>query len=114
MSRRRKPLLTTEKAEFVLLPKRSPPKPRKGNPMHAAKVLEHLKKHGQLLDFDIAEAINMPLAEVRASLTELAARGDISRCSVTSYVKGKAIEGFQCRLSGYIPRPAPGRKPGVK
>jgi predicted ArsR family transcriptional regulator len=82
--------------------------------MHATKVLEHLKKHGQLLDFDIATAINMSLADVRASLTELSARGDISRCSVTSYVKGKAIEGFQCRVSGYIPRPAPGRKPGVK
>ncbi|MBK6356133.1 MAG: transcriptional regulator [Betaproteobacteria bacterium] len=82
--------------------------------MHATKVLEHLKKHGQLLDFDIAAAINMPLDQVRASLAELSARGDISRCSVTSYVKGKVIEGFQCRVSGYIPRPAPGRKPGVK
>ena len=91
-----------------------PLKPWKGILMHATKVLEHLKKHGQLLDFDIATAINMPLADVRASLTELSARGDISRCSVTSYVKGKAIEGFQCRVSGYIPRPAPGRKPGVK
>ena len=76
--------------------------------MNTAKVLEHLKKHGQLLDFDIS------LDEVRVSLSELSARGDISRCTFTSYVKGKAIEGFQCRLSGYIPRPAPGRKPGVK
>jgi predicted ArsR family transcriptional regulator len=93
--------------------KRNPPTPRKESDARH-KVLEHLKKHGQLLDFDIAAAINMPLADVRASLTELSARGDISRCSVTSYVKGKAIEGFQCRISGYIPRPAPGRKPGVK
>jgi hypothetical protein len=98
----------------ILLRWRNPAKPWKGILMHATKVLEHLKKHGQLLDFDIAAAINMPLADVRASLTELSARGDISRCSVTSYVKGKAIEGFQCRISGYIPRPAPGRKPGVK
>jgi len=88
--------------------------PWKGTLMHATKVLEHLKKHGQLLDSDIAAAINMSLEEVRASLTELSARGDISRCSITSYVQGKAIEGFQCRVSGYIPRPAPGRKPGVK
>ena len=98
----------------ILSWKRNPAKPRKGIQMHATKVLEHLKKHGQLLDFDIAAAIDMPLADVRASLAELSARGDISRCSVTSYVKGKAIEGFQCRISGYIPRPAPGRKPGVK
>jgi hypothetical protein len=109
-------------SEFVLLLETGPlsaaatePGPSlKGILMHATKVLEHLKKHGQLLDFDIAAAINMPLDQVRASLAELSARGDISRCSVTSYVKGKVIEGFQCRVSGYIPRPAPGRKPGVK
>jgi predicted ArsR family transcriptional regulator len=110
--------------EFVLLLKQAIPTASrcgiearqawKGTLMHATKVLEHLKKHGQLLDSDIAAAINMSLEEVRASLTELSARGDISRCSITSYVKGKAIEGFQCRVSGYIPRPAPGRKPGVK
>lgn len=87
---------------------------QKGILMNTTKVLEHLKKHGQLLDFDIAEATNISLDEVRVSLSELSARGDISRCTFTSYVKGKAIEGFQCRLSGYIPRPAPGRKPGVK
>lgn len=82
--------------------------------MHLTKVLEHLKKHGQLLDFDIAAATNISIEDVRASLSELSARGDISQCSVTSHVKGKTIEGFQCRLSGYIPRPAPGRKPAVK
>ncbi len=82
--------------------------------MYTATVLEYLKKHGQLLDFDIAAATNISLDDVRASLAELSARGDISRCSVTSYVNGKAIEGFQCRLSGYVPRPAPGRKPGAK
>lgn len=82
--------------------------------MHAATVLEHLKKHGQLLDSEIATATNLSIDEVRASLSELSARGDISKCSITSYVKGKPIEGFQCRLSGFVPRPAPGRKPGVK
>jgi len=86
----------------------------KGITMHTTKVFEYLKKHGQLLDFDIAAATNISLDAVRASLTELSDRGDISKCSVTSYVKGKPVEGFQCRLSGYIPRPAPGRKPGVK
>ena len=82
--------------------------------MHTTKVFEYLKKHGQLLDFDIAAATNISLDAVRASLTELSDRGDISKCSITSFVKGKPVEGFQCRLSGYIPRPAPGRKPGVK
>lgn len=91
-----------------------PSESKKEIPMHTTKVFEYLKKHGQLLDFDIAAATNIPLDEVRSSLLELSVRGDISRCSITSYVKGKPVEGFQCRLSGYIPRPAPGRKPGIK
>ncbi len=82
--------------------------------MQVTKVFDYLKKHGQLLDFDIAAATNISIEEVRASLAELSARGDISQCTVTTHIKGKTIEGFQCRLSGYIPRPAPGRKPGIK
>jgi len=82
--------------------------------MYTATVFEHLKKHGQLLDLEIAAATGIALDDVRASLAVLSAQGDISRCSVTSYVNGEAIEGFQCRLAGYFPRPAPGRKPGVK
>jgi len=82
--------------------------------MHTSKVFEQLKKHGQLLDLEIAKATGISLEEVRESLTILSAQGDISKCSITSYVNGKPIEGFQCRLSGYFPRPAPGRKPGVK
>jgi transcription initiation factor IIE alpha subunit len=89
-------------------------KRNKGIQMQVTKVLDYLKKHGQLLDFDIAAATNISIEEVRASLAELSARGDISQCSVTTHVKGKTIEGFQCRLSGYIPRPAPGRKPAIK
>jgi len=82
--------------------------------MHTAPVLQYLKKHGQLLDSEIAAATGIPLEQVRDSLTELSAQGEISRCSVTSFVNGKAIEGFQCRLAGYFPRPAPGRKPSPK
>lgn len=82
--------------------------------MHTEKVLEQLKKHGQLLDFDIAAATNISIEDVRASLSELSARGDISKCNVTSYVSGKPVESLQCRLSGYVPRPAPGRKPAAK
>jgi len=47
---------------------------------------------------------------VRSSLS---AQGDISRCSVTSYTNGKPVEGFLCRIAGYTPWPAPGRKPGA-
>jgi len=81
--------------------------------MRTSEVFEYLKKHGQLLDLEIAAATGISLDEVRKSLAELSAQGDISRCSVTSYQNGKPIEGFQCRIAGYVPRPAPGRKPGA-
>ena len=41
-------------------------------------LLEHLRKHGQLLDREIANAIKIPLAEVREALAELSAQHEIS------------------------------------
>ncbi len=79
--------------------------------MNTSPVFEYLKKHGQLLDLEIAAGTGIALKEVRITLAELSAQGEISRCSVTTFKDGKAIESFQCRLSGYFPRPAPGRKP---
>lgn len=82
--------------------------------MTTSKVLEQLQKHGQLLDSDIARATRLPLTDVQASIMELSARGEISKCSVTRFVKGQAVEQLQCRISGYVPRPAPGRKPAAR
>ena len=79
--------------------------------MHTAPILQHLKKHGQLLDLEIAAATGIPLSKVRSSLSDLSARGEISRCSVTRFDNGKAVEAMLCRISGYVPKPAPGRKP---
>lgn len=82
--------------------------------MFAPKVLDHLKKHGQLLDLEIANAIKIPLQDVRVALAELSAQQEISMCSVTSFKDGKSIEAIQCRIFGYFPKPAPGRKPASK
>jgi hypothetical protein len=82
--------------------------------MHTAPILQHLKKHGQLLDLEIAAATGIPLPKVRTSLSDLSARGEISRCSVTRFDNGKPVEAILCRISGYVPKPAPGRKPSVK
>lgn len=81
--------------------------------MHDAPVLQYLKKHGQQLDSEIAAATGIPLRQVRISLSDLSARGEISRCTVTRYNDGKPVEGILCRVSGYIPPAAPGRKPGA-
>jgi transcription initiation factor IIE alpha subunit len=80
--------------------------------MHTSEVLLHLKKHGQLLDSEIAEATGFSLNEVRDALTKLSALGEISKCSVTKYNEGIPIEGWLCRTLGYFPRATPGRKPG--
>lgn len=82
--------------------------------MHSATILQCLKKHGQLLDHEIASETGIPLAKVRFSLADLSQRGEISKCSVTRYDTGKPVEGILCRIAGYIPKPAPGRKPAAK
>ena len=78
--------------------------------MNTALVLEYLKKHGQKLDREIAKSTGIPLEEVNISIAELEANKAVSSCSVTNFENGVAIEGRLCRISGYIPPAAPGRK----
>ena len=79
--------------------------------MHATPILLHLKKHGQLADRDIAAATGIPLTDVRASLADLKARGEIMGCSVTRFLEGNPVEMMLCRVSGTLPAVTPGRKP---
>jgi len=74
-------------------------------------IMSYLKKYGDRLDSEIAVAIGMPLAKLRLQISELAAKGDIMSCLSIRYEKGKKVEGIRCRLAGYIPPVAPGRKP---
>ena len=73
-------------------------------------ILQYLKKNGEQLDAEIAEATGIPLAKVHLYLSELAAKGEIMVCHSIRFEKGKKIEGIRCRLAGYIPPAAPGRK----
>lgn len=77
-------------------------------------ILKYLKTHGERLDSEIAEAMGISLAKVRIQLTELSAEGEIMTCHIIRYEKGKKIEGLSCRLSGHIPKAAPGRKSKVQ
>lgn len=81
--------------------------------MHTTSILQYLKKHGQRLDSEIAAATGIPLPKVRASLSDLSARGEISQCSVVRFEGTSRIEGALCRVAGYIPPRTPGRKPGA-
>lgn len=73
-------------------------------------ILQYLKTHGEQLDTEIAKALGLPLASVRTRLSELAARGEVMACYSIRYEQGKKIEGIKCRLAGFIPPAAPGRK----
>ena len=75
-------------------------------------VLQCLKKYGQRLDIEIAEELRAPLATVRGQIAELRARGAIVTCKLTRYDGDRTIEAWECRVSGYAPKPAPGRKAG--
>ena len=74
-------------------------------------VLECLRKHGQLLDLEIAEEIGASLESVRKSILRLTASGDVIKCTLTRYDGARRIDAWQCRVAGYVPARAPGRKP---
>jgi DNA-binding Lrp family transcriptional regulator len=73
-------------------------------------ILQYLKTHGERLDTEIAEAVGLSLTAVRTRLAELAAKGEVMACYSIRYEQGKKIEGIKCRLAGFIPPAAPGRK----
>ena len=80
-------------------------------PSQLTDILDCLKKHGERLDSEIAEEMGMPLASVRQALAGLATSGLVVTCNLTRFEGGKRFEGWLCRVSGYIPPAAPGRKP---
>ncbi|HEX8009663.1 MAG TPA: ArsR family transcriptional regulator [Casimicrobiaceae bacterium] len=75
-----------------------------------SEVLQCLRKYGQRLDLELAKEMNMPLATVRQRLASLAATGAVIKCNLTRFEGGKRIDAWQCRVSGYVPPLAPGRK----
>lgn len=74
------------------------------------KILQCLQKHGQRLDSEIASETGMPLATVRKHVADLAATGAVITCSLTRFDNGKRTDALVCRMSGYVPPLAPGRK----
>jgi len=77
-------------------------------------ILQYLRKHGEQLDTEIAVAAGISLTNVHLHLSELAAKGEVVVCHSIRFKKGRKIEGISCRLTGYIPPAAPGRKSKVQ
>ncbi|MDO8596128.1 MAG: hypothetical protein Q7R45_05850 [Sulfuricaulis sp.] len=73
-------------------------------------ILQYLKQNGERLDSEIAAATGISLANVRIGMSALSARGDVMMCRSIRFKDGKQIDAMLCRVSGYIPPAAPGRK----
>ena len=73
-------------------------------------ILDYLKTTGEKLDTEIAEVVGMSLAKTRLHLAELTAKGEIMSCQSIRFVDGKKTESMSCRISGFIPKAAPGSK----
>ena len=74
------------------------------------KIIQHLKKHGESLDAEIAVSAGLSISETRRHLSELTAKGEVMTYHSTWFEDGEKIEGIRCRLVGYTPPSAPGRK----
>jgi DeoR/GlpR family transcriptional regulator of sugar metabolism len=82
--------------------------------MPTNQILQYLKKHGEQLDTEIADAIGMSLVKTRDYLSELSGKGEVISCHTIRFVKDKKMEGLSCRLAGFTPKAAPGRKSNVQ
>ena len=78
--------------------------------MNKATILQYMKKHGQKLDREIAKDTGIALPLVHVTIAELQSTKAVFSCNVINYDNGVAVEGILCRISGYIPPAAPGRK----
>lgn len=76
------------------------------------RIILHLKQYGEQLDLDIAKALRLSVAAVRASIEHLSAHGDVMTCQVIRFRGANRIEGLSCRMAGFVPPIGPGRKPG--
>jgi hypothetical protein len=75
-----------------------------------SETLQFLKKHGQRLDFEVAKEMGVSLSTVRERVAALIDSGQAIVCTVTRFDNGKRIDAWQCRVAGYTPPAAPGRK----
>jgi len=75
-----------------------------------SETLQFLKKYGQRLDVEVAREMGVPLSTVRERMVALIDTGQAIKCNVTRFENGKRIDAWQCRVAGYIPPGAPGRK----
>ncbi len=73
-------------------------------------ILQFLKKNGESLDRDIAEAVGISLAKVHVHLSQLIASGQIVSYHSIRFEGGNKIEGMRYRATGILMEARRGRK----
>jgi hypothetical protein len=86
------------------------PRNRKQGVPALQEILKYLKDRGERLDSEIATDTGISLENVRLHVSALSARGEVMLCQSIRFNNGKRSEGLLCRIAGYIPPAAPGRK----
>src|SRR3981189_702916 len=86
------------------------PRHRKQGVPALQEILKYLKDRGERLDSEIATDTGISLQNVRLHVSALSARGGFILCQSIGFNNGKRSEGLLCRIAGYIPPAAPGRK----
>jgi hypothetical protein len=77
-------------------------------------LFDCVKRHGQIIDRQLAKELGLPLDEVRAVVYQLQASNKLYTCDIINFEDGVEVKGLLCRVSCFSPKASPGRKPGVK
>ena len=73
-------------------------------------VFNCVKKHGQIIDWQIAKELNLSTQEVGVLIGQLKESNKLYTCDIITFENGEEMKGLLCRVSGYAPPGAPGRK----
>ena len=77
-------------------------------------LFEYIKRHGQIIDRDLAKEFSLPVDEVRAMVYQLQASNKLYTCDIINFEDGVEMKGLLCRVSCFMPKAKTGRKPGEK
>lgn len=77
-------------------------------------LFDYVKRHGQVVDSQIAKELGLSLEEVRALVHELQTRNKLYTCDIINFENGVEVKGLLCRVSCFMPKGSPGRKPATK
>ena len=77
-------------------------------------LFDYVKRHGQIVDRQIAKELGLSLDEVRSLVHQLQVKNKLYTCDIINFEDGVEVKGLLCRVSCFSPKASPGRKPGVK